>query len=572
MRLRSPSMKSSRAACNVRSCLMGFVYFLMGVALASMVTSWVLIETEVMQHQQQHQSDRGFVPILPGQATASDFKSSTSSSATTESSLSSSSSSSASSFTRPATTSSSIATTISTTTATGPSGTTSSEATSSETTSGETTTSMPSPALVIVAHNRPEYLSQSLKSVLECAGSELFHIYVSLDSPNDAPKMENAIKRIANGRQSVTVLRMTPISTTAFERSGIGRISRHHEFALEQGFMTHSHSHVIILEEDLLVAPDFFSYFMQASKLLALDSSLFCISAWNDNGLGSVAQDKKRLYRTDYFSGLGWMISRSEWLRLRSKWPDVPSTGWDHWMRLSTSNNGRECIVPIVSRTKHIGEHGVNVQSNQNHIYSKWAFSDVEPAPASFGDLSYLLHDAYEEFVKSQVSLAYQNDGGLVLYTLETWRGVASRHQLWANQPRGTHRGLILVKQGKEGDVYKVFADKRKAWNYLKPEDQLKPKPQAIKVKGNNGESCSGACRRVQKRCDPREIQFVNTCEALLDSFACEAGCGHQMGMEIPSYVITPSERTYQQCLVADEVVSTCEAAHPVTRRLCACV
>uniref|UniRef100_A0A7S2U507 Uncharacterized protein n=1 Tax=Lotharella oceanica TaxID=641309 RepID=A0A7S2U507_9EUKA len=121
-------------------------------------------------------------------------------------------------------------------------------------------------------------------------------------------------------------------------------------------------------------------------------------------------------------------------------------------------------------------------------------------------------------------------------------------------------------------EQYLVFADKRKASNYLRPEDQLNPKPGAITVLGNVGESCYGACQRIHKTCDPRQIQFVNTCEALLEHFPCEAGCGHQMGMEIPSYVVTSSERTYQQCLIADEVVSTCEAHHPVTRRLCACV
>lgn len=40
----------------------------------------------------------------------------------------------------------------------------------------------------------------------------------------------------------------------------------------------------ILLEDDLEVAPDFFSYFAATLPLLERDPSLYCVSAWNDNG------------------------------------------------------------------------------------------------------------------------------------------------------------------------------------------------------------------------------------------------------------------------------------------------
>ena len=36
--------------------------------------------------------------------------------------------------------------------------------------------------------------------------------------------------------------------------------------------------------DDLEVAPDFFSYFSALRPLLQQDKSLWCVSAWNDNG------------------------------------------------------------------------------------------------------------------------------------------------------------------------------------------------------------------------------------------------------------------------------------------------
>ena len=43
-----------------------------------------------------------------------------------------------------------------------------------------------------------------------------------------------------------------------------------------------SAEYVIILEEDLDVSPDFFSYFSQTIGLLEQDPTVYCVSAWND--------------------------------------------------------------------------------------------------------------------------------------------------------------------------------------------------------------------------------------------------------------------------------------------------
>ena len=66
------------------------------------------------------------------------------------------------------------------------------------------------------------------------------------------------------------------------------------------------------------------------------DRSLWCVSAWNDQGFPHTTADPKRLQRTDYFPGLGWMISAEIWAELREKWPDAPTTGWGdcHWLPL----------------------------------------------------------------------------------------------------------------------------------------------------------------------------------------------------------------------------------------------
>lgn len=108
-------------------------------------------------------------------------------------------------------------------------------------------------------------------------------------------------------------------------------------------------SHVVL--DDLDVSADFFEYFSATRYLLEIDRKLWCVSAWNDNGKnGSIdLSANSLLYRSDFFSGLGWMMTRKLWKELGPKWP---IGFWDDWLREPEIRNGRQCIRPEISRTK----------------------------------------------------------------------------------------------------------------------------------------------------------------------------------------------------------------------------
>lgn len=69
--------------------------------------------------------------------------------------------------------------------------------------------------------------------------------------------------------------------------------------------------YAIVMEEDLDVSPDFFTYFAQTMPLMAQDETLYCISAWNDQGYKHTSQDPTQLYRVETLPGLGWLLKRS---------------------------------------------------------------------------------------------------------------------------------------------------------------------------------------------------------------------------------------------------------------------
>jgi len=46
------------------------------------------------------------------------------------------------------------------------------------------------------------------------------------------------------------------------------------------------------LSDDLDISPDFFDYFLATYPVLHADPSLWCVSAWNDNGKAELVSDE----------------------------------------------------------------------------------------------------------------------------------------------------------------------------------------------------------------------------------------------------------------------------------------
>lgn len=179
------------------------------------------------------------------------------------------------------------------------------------------------------------------------------------------------------------------------------RISQHYKASLTATFnLFPDAKYAIILEEDLDVSPDIFSYFSQTQRLLEEDDSLYCISAWNDQGYEHTAEDPALLYRVETMPGLGWMLKRdlfgmqtslfqsnfSNFIifslaeeELETRWPTPEKLwDWDMWMRLPDIRKSRECVVPDVSRTYHFGSSGLNMNSFFHDTYfKKHAFNRV---------------------------------------------------------------------------------------------------------------------------------------------------------------------------------------------------
>jgi hypothetical protein len=161
-------------------------------------------------------------------------------------------------------------------------------------------------------------------------------------------------------------------------------ISHHYAWAVQSVLAAGPYRRLIILEEDIEVAGDFLSYMAAHAPLFALDPSLLCVSAWNDNGKWQLAGDVAKVYRSDFFPGMGWMAPRSLFEELRPKWP---LGFWDDWLRQPRHRKGRHCLRPEVPRTRTWCDGPDGAQGTSGGQFCAEHMRDLRlPAPGTLVD------------------------------------------------------------------------------------------------------------------------------------------------------------------------------------------
>ncbi|KAF5179899.1 Alpha-1,3-mannosyl-glycoprotein 2-beta-N-acetylglucosaminyltransferase [Thalictrum thalictroides] len=238
----------------------------------------------------------------------------------------------------------------------------------------------PVAAVVVMACSRPDYLERTIESILKYQESvaSKFPLFVSQDGTN-----ENVKKKALNYNQ-VTYMQHLDFGDVHIERPGeliaYYKIASHYKWALDELFYKHNFSRVIILEDDMEISVDFFDYFEAAATLLENDKTILAVSSWNDNGQKQFVHDPNILYRSDFFPGLGWMLTKSTWDELSPK--------------LKENHKGRQFIRPEVCRTYNFGEHGSSMGQFFKQYLEPIKMNDVHVDWKSM-NLSYLTEENY---------------------------------------------------------------------------------------------------------------------------------------------------------------------------------
>lgn len=261
---------------------------------------------------------------------------------------------------------------------------------------------VPVAAVVIMACNRPDYLERTVESILKYQTSvaSKFPLFISQDGAN------GAVKNKALEYKQITYTQHVDLEPVQTERPGeltaYYKIAKHYKWALDNLFIKHNFARVIILEDDMEIAPDFFDYFEAAAKLLDNDKTIMAVSSWNDNGQKQFVNDPKALYRSDFFPGLGWMLTKSTWIELSPKWPKAY---WDDWVRLKEVHGHRQFIRPEICRTYNFGKHGSSLGQFFEQYLEPIKLNDVH-IDWNSEDLSYLGEDKFSTKFGKEVASA----------------------------------------------------------------------------------------------------------------------------------------------------------------------
>nr|XP_009801999.1 PREDICTED: alpha-1,3-mannosyl-glycoprotein 2-beta-N-acetylglucosaminyltransferase-like [Nicotiana sylvestris] len=130
---------------------------------------------------------------------------------------------------------------------------------------------MPVAAVVVMACNRADYLEKTIKSILkyQISVASKYPLFISQDGSHPD------VRKLALSYDQLTYMQHLDFEPVHTERPGeliaYYKIARHYKWALDQLFYKHNFSRVIILEDDMEIAPDFFDFFEAGATLLDRD-------------------------------------------------------------------------------------------------------------------------------------------------------------------------------------------------------------------------------------------------------------------------------------------------------------
>ena len=312
--------------------------------------------------------------------------------------------------------------------------------------------------IVLITCNRVDLLEATIQNLLK-----VHHITKDIVVVQDGTMKAIADTATSHGLQ---VIQNKETNRRLRGSDGASRIATHYKFALTTIFdLRPDAPAAIIIEDDLLFSPDFYEYFLHTAAIIEQDKSVFAVSAWNDNGFKGRVQDPFALRRTEFFPGLGWLLSRELYKsELEKKWPQ---NHWDHWLRAPETHKGREIVYPEVPRTYHNGIKGTFMNLDTHNQYFRDIAYNQDPSISwKETSLTTPLYESakqpnYEKRVTNLINSCHhvtdvqdfvKNKAGVYCIWIREdpdprfgtppFQPIAKVFGIWHEHKRGVHRGM----------------------------------------------------------------------------------------------------------------------------------
>lgn len=312
-------------------------------------------------------------------------------------------------------------------------------------------------AVVVICAKKTKEYRETLEALFKARGLEHYEVIASHSRESKDSLIADEVREITDSFGIKTITHIDDIEQTQ-------RLARHFQWTFNTVFeMYNDIEGIIVLEDDLLVSPDFLEYFELTIPILNTDPKLKTISAWNDNGFKGVAQDPHALRRSTFFPGLGWYLSKDFWKdELNKMWP---MSDWDWIVRRYFFKNKYEVIIPEISRDYHVAKTGTymnrglfnqyfkNVNYNTNESF-RWNTLDTE-----------VIED-YESHVKRLFDDPNIKRDWMPNVNKPTLLRYGRKYKIWWEDDRGSWKGIRFA--WKDG-VKHMIINKQKCDDYFLP-------------------------------------------------------------------------------------------------------
>lgn len=306
-------------------------------------------------------------------------------------------------------------------------------------------------AVLMFTANRPWYLRRALRSLWKHWPRVSPLLVISQDGAE--PTTQAMVGSLAPEVKLISYRKPTRIPGDALRKgfTPYFRIAQHFGHSLSSVFANTNVERVIVLEDDIEISPDFFSFMEKLAPELERNEDLFVLSAWNDHGQYASCPDT--VHRTDCFPGQGWMMTRAVWMSLEPNWPEA---FWDEWMRNPEVRQGRHCLRPELNRVRNFGRSGTGSSDFFDNYIAPLRWQDEVVANTVVQDLS---RDLYESKLWSQIEKAEllnhpdelgDRDGVVVYRDSEDYRrladhlGIISKYH--ESGPRAAFEGIVILR------------------------------------------------------------------------------------------------------------------------------
>ncbi|XP_033745056.1 protein O-linked-mannose beta-1,2-N-acetylglucosaminyltransferase 1-like isoform X2 [Pecten maximus] len=178
--------------------------------------------------------------------------------------------------------------------------------------------------------------------------------------------------------------------------------------ALTAGWELHSESkYMIVLEEEIVLAPDFLSFLGQSLVVVDSDATLLGVSAWNYNGYDTTSGDRTLAYRVEEFPGLGFLLKRSVYDTYMKNRLSICCVGrvWEDW-GLAGDDVVGEILIPDVSRIYRQPYQTWNTDEDYlTELFNKPRLTNIE-AGMNLKGLSRLMDSSYDSLLHKTIESA----------------------------------------------------------------------------------------------------------------------------------------------------------------------